>query len=483
MLSFASHYCINNTPSDLSNCSFPNNPYSHTTQILFAMQVFILLALLFKTLLCPTQRPGSPADSDASCLNLCRLTTLDFLRTLTIYNRRNHIKLLEKSTSTGRQSNSDLKWIILLLLMLSGDVHPHPGPVTTNPKCGSCKKTVSGAQLSLRCGLCKITFHRTCANLSLKEYRKNILTASPWHCNQCLNSTAYPCGVCGYNVREDQLSILCSYCDSWIHQECTGLSVPELMRYDGPNTYYPCPNCVLPFNNTNISLGASYLVDSDTDSVYSGNDFNSSSHSSSPDEPLCAFINKSHPKNFKIAHLNINSFKNKFYDCGDILHSGVFDIIAFSETKLGPSFYTPQFMVPGYKRPIRVDKSTQSEGLLLYFKDSLNVIEREYLKFKSFQSIICDVQISKNRTWCIILVYRPPKSSKDGFYIELQNVLDRVYTKYENVLLMGDININTKDLAQSQDYSNLLSAFGMEHLYTEPTCFKNINNPTHIDQS
>ncbi len=48
------------------------------------------------------------------------------------------------------------------------------------------------------------------------------------------------------------------------------------MRYDGDNIYYACPVCAMPFNNTSISLGASYLVNSDSDSILSPSAFNSS---------------------------------------------------------------------------------------------------------------------------------------------------------------------------------------------------------------
>ncbi len=152
------------------------------------------------------------------------------LRSATIFTKLNYCRLLTKQDSRSKHTKF-LTWIILLLILLSGDVSPNPGPT----KCGTCQKTIPGSQYSIRCGSCKITHHRTCADLSVKEYKQLILTASLWHCSYCLNSTAYPCGICGYNVREDQLSILCSFCNQWIHQPCTGLSGPELMRYDGAN--------------------------------------------------------------------------------------------------------------------------------------------------------------------------------------------------------------------------------------------------------
>ena len=315
-------------------------------------------------------------------------------------------------------------------------------------------------------------------------------SSTPWKCEECKNTanvTIYPCGVCHSHVPEDNYSILCSYCDHWIHLLCTGLSKEQLLSYEGDNVYYACPNCIFPFHNADISVGSYFIKDSDNESsflsvnnsVYSVQ----SGNTTQSYEPLCASIIKSHPKNFKIAHLNINSFKNKFYDCVDILHSGVFDIIGFSETKLGPSYFTTQYLVPGYKPPIRVDGSTQSSGLLLYFKDSVQYVYRGQYNLPSFQSIVCDIKIC-DRTWCILLVYRKPSKLKahlDLFYSELQSTLDRIFIKYENVILMGDLNIDLLNNNFSSDFMDIINSFDMTNLVNVPTCYKSVDNPSLID--
>ncbi len=316
-----------------------------------------------------------------------------------------------------------------------------------------------------------------------------VKSSTPWKCEGCanlVNVTIYPCGVCHSHVPEDNYSILCSYCDHWIHLLCTGLTEEQLMSYEGNDVYYACPNCVFPFHYTDISVGSSFIKDSDNESSFLSviSSVNSiQSEVSSPRDTLCASINQSHPKNFKIAHLNINSFKHKFYDCEDILHSGVFDIIGFSETKLGPSFQTSQYKVPGYKSPFRVDGSTHSGGLLLYFKDSIQCILRQNLQLPSFQSLVCDFTVN-NRNWCLFHVYRPPSYLKDTlniFYTQLQASLDKAYAKYDNVILFGDINIDLLNSDVSTDYNDLLDAFAMKNLIKEPTCFKNKDKPTCLD--
>ncbi len=319
------------------------------------MQISVL-TLLFLFLQHTITTDESIIDTSVS-----RLVAIDYLRSCTRFTRSYYIYVLLKEHSNRKSTKKFSAQVILLLLLLSGNVHLNPGPPKT-PKipCAICSKSTTTKQLSINCDICKQPTHRTCANLSLTEYRILNNTVTPWKCAQCkdlVNIDIYPCGVCNFHVPEDNFSILCDLCNHWIHLSCTGLSKEQLMCYEGEGIYYACPNCALPFNNTDISLGSSFLLDNDS-TFYSMNSSSSSQDTIPP--PACAFLNQLHPKNFKVAHLNINSFKNKFYDCVDVLHSGVFDIIAFSETKLGPSFYTKQYLVNSYKPPIRVDNSTRS---------------------------------------------------------------------------------------------------------------------------
>ncbi len=215
---------------------------------------------------------SSCTKSSNAAINIPRLVVLDLLRSTTICTRTFCISLQIKQPFRHRKGKSWTRLcllLVLLLLLLSGDIELNPGP--PRDPCGYCSKSVTGYQFQLRCSTCRLLFHRTCSGLPLKDFKTLILTATPWKCAQCLNSTIYPCGVCNYHVRDDQLSILCSFCNLWIHHLCTGLSEPELMSYDGADIYYACPKCAMPFSQANISLGTSYLIDSDSDSVYSPN--------------------------------------------------------------------------------------------------------------------------------------------------------------------------------------------------------------------
>ena len=75
-----------------------------------------------------------------------------------------------------------------------------------------------------------------------------------------------------------------------------------------------------------------------------------------------SIICKSKIGNKIVAHLNINSLKNKF----DSLISqitGSIDILMISETKLDKSFPIGQFIIEGFSVPCRVDQNGNGGGL------------------------------------------------------------------------------------------------------------------------
>ena len=65
-----------------------------------------------------------------------------------------------------------------------------------------------------------------------------------------------------------------------------------------------------------------------------------------------------------IAHLNINSIRNKFDTLSDLIQ-GNLDLLLVSETKIDCSFPTTQFLIPGFSSPFRLDRSKYGGGLLL----------------------------------------------------------------------------------------------------------------------
>ena len=61
---------------------------------------------------------------------------------------------------------------------------------------------------------------------------------------------------------------------------------------------------------------------------------------------------------------------------------------------------------------------------------------------EGFGETIClQFKISEKK-WRVLLVYRPPQNNNNAlFFNEISSTLNQITNKYENVIIMGDLNI------------------------------------------
>ena len=71
-----------------------------------------------------------------------------------------------------------------------------------------------------------------------------------------------------------------------------------------------------------------------------------------------------------IAHLNINSIRNKFDSLADIIKDNI-DILMISETKVEDSFPDGQFLLDGFGTPFRLDRNRNSGGIMLFIRNNI----------------------------------------------------------------------------------------------------------------
>ena len=76
------------------------------------------------------------------------------------------------------------------------------------------------------------------------------------------------------------------------------------------------------------------------------------------------------PYQILIAHLNINSLRNKFEILKETITNKV-DILLISETKLNSSFPLNQFHIDGFTTPYRLDRNQIGGGIMLYIKEDI----------------------------------------------------------------------------------------------------------------
>ena len=179
-----------------------------------------------------------------------------------------------------------------------------------------------------------------------------------------------------------------------------------------------------------------------------------------------------YPNNPTVGFLNINSLRNKIIDLRNVAEKCLPDVLLIEETKLSAEFKTEIFLLNNYQPPMRRDRNEHGGGLMQYARKGV-VCNRLTLYETNSLELLCSELIVCKKKWIIFSVYRPPDSNLDSFFATLSVSLNQALDRYDNVILMGDINIDTQD-SQHPGYNKLSSfcdVFGLSNLVTTKTCF------------
>ena len=81
-------------------------------------------------------------------------------------------------------------------------------------------------------------------------------------------------------------------------------------------------------------------------------------------------IRNKNPKRIIIAHLNINSIRNKFEMLKEVIGNKI-NILLISETKLDDTFVLSQFILEGFTPLYRLDRTEHGGGLMLFIREDI----------------------------------------------------------------------------------------------------------------
>ena len=185
-----------------------------------------------------------------------------------------------------------------------------------------------------------------------------------------------------------------------------------------------------------------------------------------------------------ISYLNINHLRNKIVDLRPIMRDLEPTVLAIAETKLNDSYPSSQFRVDGYYCPSEYRKDRDYNGgggILVYIRQGIPAKRLQSLEPKGIESIFFEITLGKQK-WCIIATYRSEDVKVVNYLDILSKSLDLVYSTYENVILMGDININflNKCSPKFKKLDTFCDTFSLYNLIKSPTCFQ-ADIPTSLD--
>ena len=148
------------------------------------------------------------------------------------------------------------------------------------------------------------------------------------------------------------------------------------------------------------------------------------------------------------------------------------DLISITVTKIDSSFPDAQFLTENYLT-FRRDRNKHGGGILTFVKNGPLPKHIPDLESNIIEILPIEIRIDKSK-WIVLNIYRPPASNMQSFIDELSNTLDKSFSKYDSIIVMGDINIDTTEAEQAKLINRLLIelciTYDLSNLVTESTC-------------
>ena len=122
-------------------------------------------------------------------------------------------------------------------------------------------------------------------------------------------------------------------------------------------------------------------------------------------------IRKHHFNKVIMAHININSLRNKF----DMLTDSVteyIDLLVIYETKLGDTFPHALYHLKDFSNSYRLGRNSHGGGILVCVRDNIpsNLVKLDQ-KFKNFEGFFIELELSRKSKWFLSYSYNPHKGN------------------------------------------------------------------------
>ena len=321
-----------------------------------------------------------------------------------------------------------LRFLIIFLLLMSGNVHPNPSPI-------------------------------------------------------------FPCSVCAGNVTWRGKSVQCCTCSKWVHPRCSQLSLSKFRTLDSSHSWSCLPCCVLTRNTVTSSSDSSDMYTSTVQSSPLSANAALPPHSrlqtsyplsihfvSSPSAPhhrplLLAILLRllpSLPRDYlRVLQWNAGGLRARSAELLHFLSSHHVDLICIQESNFNSSFF---FQIPGFsalcsdrrhsRSGILFRNATHaSGGVIIFVRQGLSFSELSTSSLSSLDSysdyVEVNISLSNFSSLSFFNVYAPssrfsPKDSRTYFFSF------SILPSCRNLFILEDFNFH-HPLRNSKGTSNLVS--------------------------
>ena len=141
-----------------------------------------------------------------------------------------------------------------------------------------------------------------------------------------------------------------------------------------------------------------------------------------------------------------------------------------NETRLNESIDDRNIEISGYNI-VRKDRNRQGGGVAIYYRDHLNVRNRDELVPGVVEAVCVEVSKTKCAPLLISTIYRPPSSNEDTIE-KIEKLIQNLDNENKEIILTGDVNCDLL-VGVHSNYTNRLLAtanlFQLTQMIIEPT--------------
>ena len=111
-------------------------------------------------------------------------------------------------------------------------------------------------------------------------------------------------------------------------------------------------------------------------------------------------------------------------------------------------------------------------GKVVYTREGFICKRLMEYETKTSETICIELSL-RNKKWFIMFGYRPESINRDIFFEEINITLSKAINKYENILFIGDLNIDLNILNHDKKHflKDLCDVFDLTNMIKDKTCF------------
>ena len=113
---------------------------------------------------------------------------------------------------------------------------------------------------------------------------------------------------------------------------------------------------------------------------------------------------------------------------------------------------------------LRKDRNRMGSGVAIYFRDNINIKNRNELVPDSLEALCVEVRKPKSKAILIVSCYRPPNSNHEVLKL-IENLIKNLDNEEKEIVILGDFNYDVLNQSVTHNPDNFLEILNLYQLH------------------